>query len=544
MLARLMNPPRRRWRTRRRFPARLKSLPILIVLIPGIIAFALLELVTACCKEPQHFLAGLLNTHTASAVAEHFRMRPHTQEAAILSPTEHCERLARRGLCARSEKVRADLDRFCPGVCAAMNESDSVAALKQNLDFSVLSVGDWSRFDRSLCKTRAELEKIRLAGCANLEDVGRIKEHGWVIMRGMVPRVELNAMLAQMGRIQEPLRTNCGSSFAHPAGCFHHLSSIAPRFHRKLDNLLNGWIATGFHDDAQLGWPLRVEPSEFLALNHWQRNDASLKCVIDALFMATMNFDDPQRDKCVQACNVFTLPRDLSRMFESQEFVMTAERWLCCWWASLMRLPRQQVRQVIATPLCTRLPPALTLLKLWRADSTSWRKFPMWNEMGWWIANTMGNNSAPFYAGQGYHGWHHDGAANGGRHHKAWLLVSKNGSTGPSSTAAASRSNIVAAPVSARYGLNCRLSPWNFNETVEETIHEYGCEVTMQPGDMLFFREDVWHRTQDIDIDRIALSTPIFRVTPRNAPNWDVPRSIHQGEKIQPVQSLPRRKLK
>uniref|UniRef100_A0A7S2DAN9 Uncharacterized protein n=1 Tax=Haptolina brevifila TaxID=156173 RepID=A0A7S2DAN9_9EUKA len=38
-----------------------------------------------------------------------------------------------------------------------------------------------------------------------------------------------------------------------------------------------------------------------------------------------------------------------------------------------------------------------------------------------------------------------------------------------------------------------------------------GCDIPLDPGDMLFFREDVWHRTQDMDLDRIGLIVDVLR---------------------------------
>ena len=151
--------------------------------------------------------------------------------------------------------------------------------------------------------------------------------------------------------------------------------------------------------------------------------------------------------------------------------------------------------------------------------------------MAWWLANAMANGTA-FAAGQGHHWWHHDGSSRGGRTHKAWLLVSKNRSTAPSSAALASKSNIIAVSAAARYGLNCQLSPLEElqRHQLEEHVAPHGCRVSMQPGDLLFFREDVWHRTQDVRVDRLAFSVPVFRLTPRSAPDVDLPRSIHRGE--------------
>jgi len=42
-------------------------------------------------------------------------------------------------------------------------------------------------------------------------------------------------------------------------------------------------------------------------------------------------------------------------------------------------------------------------------------------------------------------------------------------------------------------------------------IDALGCDVPLSPGDMLFWRDDVWHRTQDIMLDRVALRLDVLR---------------------------------
>ena len=39
-----------------------------------------------------------------------------------------------------------------------------------------------------------------------------------------------------------------------------------------------------------------------------------------------------------------------------------------------------------------------------------------------------------------------------------------------------------------------------------------GCDVPLDPGDVLFFREDLFHRTQDVLHDRIALIIDVWRM--------------------------------
>lgn len=50
--------------------------------------------------------------------------------------------------------------------------------------------------------------------------------------------------------------------------------------------------------------------------------------------------------------------------------------------------------------------------------------------------------------------------------------------------------------------------------TIRQDWHAYenlGCDIPMSPGDILFFREDVWHRTQDMTLDRTGLIVDILR---------------------------------
>ena len=42
-------------------------------------------------------------------------------------------------------------------------------------------------------------------------------------------------------------------------------------------------------------------------------------------------------------------------------------------------------------------------------------------------------------------------------------------------------------------------------------VERVGCDVPLAPGDVLFWREDAWHRTQDMRFDRVALRIDIVR---------------------------------
>ena len=84
----------------------------------------------------------------------------------------------------------------------------------------------------------------------------------------------------------------------------------------------------------------------------------------------------------------------------------------------------------------------------WRADSAP----PLLRAVHGWLTVAL-NDTSLF---QGWHGWHQDGPAQLGRYHKVFVLVSKEGSTAPSSAEAAAHTNLVAAHMGARYALNCK----------------------------------------------------------------------------------------
>ena len=44
-----------------------------------------------------------------------------------------------------------------------------------------------------------------------------------------------------------------------------------------------------------------------------------------------------------------------------------------------------------------------------------------------------------------------------------------------------------------------------------QRMDQLSCVVHLDPGDVLLFREDVWHRTQDESLDRVALILDVLR---------------------------------
>ena len=51
-----------------------------------------------------------------------------------------------------------------------------------------------------------------------------------------------------------------------------------------------------------------------------------------------------------------------------------------------------------------------------------------------------------------------------------------------------------------------------------QRMDELACTVPMEAGDVLLFREDVWHRTQDVSLDRVGKMVR-FQALPRHPPS-------------------------
>lgn len=159
---------------------------------------------------------------------------------------------------------------------------------------------------------------------------------------------------------------------------------------------------------------------------------------------------------------------------------------------------------------------------------------------------------------QGWHDWHTDGPATYGRFHKAFLMVHKP-SGAPNRR---EQTNVRLVPADAmrahadcfeafahdEEGVNAHLfnTSWprrnrhgdgggdDTQRSASQLMRAWGvpglwhgferlgCDIPLEPGDLLFFREDIWHRTQDMNLDRLGLILDVIRY-----PLEDVP--LHGG---------------
>eukprot|EP00466_Bigelowiella_natans_P019969 jgi/Bigna1/86093/estExt_fgenesh1_pg.C_80066 len=116
----------------------------------------------------------------------------------------------------------------------------------------------------------------------------------------------------------------------------------------------------------------------------------------------------------------------------------------------------------------------------------------------------------------GFHDWHTDGPSpDGGRYHKMFIMVDKDTRNGTMR----GHTNLMLIPRKNFYKFQRRMDVNAMTMgplrsrlySHVGTIHRYhgldqlACTIAMDPGDALFFMEDVWHRTQDMKTDRFSL---------------------------------------
>ena len=123
----------------------------------------------------------------------------------------------------------------------------------------------------------------------------------------------------------------------------------------------------------------------------------------------------------------------------------------------------------------------------------------------------------------GFHGWHLDGgtgtaleaqsALEWPRTDKLWILVQKSSSaSGVADTGASAWTNmrIVPSDARARYAAELDLRVRHGCKRSREALLErISCVTRASPGDVLYYRGDLLHRTQDTWYSRVALTVDV-----------------------------------
>lgn len=116
----------------------------------------------------------------------------------------------------------------------------------------------------------------------------------------------------------------------------------------------------------------------------------------------------------------------------------------------------------------------------------------------------------------GFHDWHTDGPSpDGGRYHKIFVMVEKDSKNGTMRDN--SNLMLISRKQHRKYFKRMlrnagTMGPWRsklyyYTGTIGlyHGLDELACTVVMDPGDITFFMEDVWHRTQDMKTNRYSL---------------------------------------
>ena len=91
-------------------------------------------------------------------------------------------------------------------------------------------------------------------------------------------------------------------------------------------------------------------------------------------------------------------------------------------------------------------------------------------------------------------------------------MVEKNRTIERREDSSAALTNLMAVNAQARYMANCEFKDDDW------AMEAFDCKPQLYPGDILFFREDVWHSTQDTMLDRISLIIDVWRMPLRTTP--------------------------
>ena len=254
-------------------------------------------------------------------------------DCADIVGAEVCAKWVSKGHC---QMYRNQMGQYCRKSCdyCGVDTSDSYYADKRKKGKpGVLSIFD-TRKDlgkpdksafRNWCRhnVKSAFRKAVRGMCHNLEDESRLNERGFVVMRNLVPEDERQRMFEFSQAVDTPTRLMCGASDVQPQECMLHGEEIKNRYpetHARLQAKLTGWLKSGFNHEAELGWPLHMSGSEFVAINSWGFPKNS-SCV----FMDVVNAAANLTESCWAACPESKEPGDKS--LTSCWYALT---FLCC----------------------------------------------------------------------------------------------------------------------------------------------------------------------------------------------------------------------
>ena len=425
---------------------------------------------------------------------------------------------------------RASMDVYCPdacGACLATGPPASPAPRTSPAEFGTQQ-HDW---------------------CGDPWDDRRIADRGYWVWRAAVPDGELSSMKAYVNGLNNR-GALCGEPYNQQAPCRFDaakLRALFPATYQAVNDKIRAWKQGGFSDTAFLGWPLDVQGGEFIATNRW-RLELNSSCHLAAVFDATAQ----ERQAC------------LNQAYPNGQYTSLDTGWQLCAHEALMSDGiRERIRATVAsTEADARCDAGRYAVLDGPIDYVQGPGREIIDRLGVRrrirtlasiraVVHRALDGDTGFY--NGYHDWHVDGPATYGREHKMYVLVAKGGVSNLSRV----HSNLRVVPSYGQSwywehqtrpcwdppevrGCNasfCDEYGWNASRCVTRTkedhifsevgrdqltswhvpddwagIDRLACDVPLDPGDVLFWREDVWHRTQDLKFDRRALRIDIRRL--------------------------------
>lgn len=337
----------------------------------------------------------------------------------------------------------------------------------------------WDTRDRNILSSPPSID------CHDNENIDRMKDRGYFVMKNAIPKHELKEMVNLFHEIEIPTQYLCGASGIQPDECTVAVADKFPFVYRLLSQITRDWISSGFNTEALLGVPLVVRGAEFIKINSWKFPTNS-SCAFQRLFDSAVKDCPTENHHGMLMCAIKYIvemsPDELIRSFTS----------LDC---------DDDHQKILSFPMFD-----YTMGGTLMYDFGEWGKTTSISNLKAWI--TQKTNMSVY---QGFHGWHIDGQSTHGRYHKAFVMVDKDVQyTNESNIRLASTAytNKFIPPVKDSIDSTGK---YLMDITDELFFESVSCDIPMDPGDILFFREDVWHRTQDTLHDRIALIIDIER---------------------------------
>ena len=329
--------------------------------------------------------------------------------------------------------------------------------------------------------------------CGNLEDVSRVKDRGFFVIRKAFSENDLTEVQSHLNAISYPNRYLCGASDVQPRECL----TILPVIKNFYDQMAKDWIDSDFYNDAMLGLPIRQTGGEFIRLNKWTL-PIDKSCAYTALLLDTN-------------CTYENLSNDFFNCAIGTIYKYTMEEL------------KVRIQRIIDNTDCTQIRQIMDNDMLDYSMGGKWFNFPKWGHDRSWsnfkAYLTTALNDSTWY--QGYHDWHTDGPHACGRYHKFYVMLNKKSED-------YLRGNIKLVPAQYSHNVNKYrkefLNKKNINRIMgirdDWSFYEkMSCDIPLANGDAVFFREDVWHRTQGVDVDRDAYISDIIRYPIPNSLN-------------------------